>query len=515
LGHAASGTTVLYLRFAFFAWACLVALIAQPGLASAADPVADAGTPFSHEWLLGVAERMAQEKYTPPPEQPLGPLAKIGYDEYRDIRFRKGAAIWERTGRGFTVELFHPGFIYQAPVEINLVANGVARRVHFTPDVFTYGPAVRPPPNPQELSYSGFRVHYPLNRKSLQDEFLVFQGASYFRALGREQRYGLSARGLAIKTADERGEEFPAFTKFWIERPPKAAKQLVIYALLDSPSATGVYRFTAIPGLDTRIDVHATLFPRVAMESFGIAPLTSMFLFDPTNRNRFEDFRNAVHDSDGLQMLSGQGEHIWRPLANPTRLQISSFIDENPAGFGLMQRKRRPSDFEDYEARYDLRPSVWVEPLDDWGKGVVELVEIPSNREMNDNIVAFWRPAERLKRGTRHEFRYRMHWIAQEPDESPLALVTATRIGRTLHNDNALIVVDFTTPTRVPRDLRAFVSASRGTVTNVSTQAIEIAQRFRVSFELDPEDADLVELRLLLTTAEGPWSETWLYRWTR
>ena len=232
------------------------------------------------------------------------------------------------------------------------------------------------------------------------DEFLVFQGASYFRAVARGQQYGLSARGLAVRTARAEGEEFPAWTDFWIERPAEKAERIVIHAILQSRSVVGAYTFAARPGNDTVIDVDATLFARTELTAFGIAPLTSMFLFDSSNRARFDDYRSAVHDSDGLQIVNGRGERIWRPLANPASLQISAFIDDSPKGFGLLQRKRSFEDFEDAEALYNKRPSLWVEPKGQWGPGHVELVEIPSEREIHDNVVAYWQPKVPIAAGS-------------------------------------------------------------------------------------------------------------------
>jgi glucans biosynthesis protein len=177
----------------------------------------------------------------------------------------------------------------------------------------------------------------------------------------------------------------------------------VIHAPLQSPSVVGAYTFTAQPGDETVMDVDATLFA-AGGQLFGIGPLTSMFLFDESSPARFDDYRRAVHDSDGLQILSGNGERVWRQLANPKTLQVSAFTDQSPRGFGLLQRKRRFDAYEDFEARYELRPSLWVEPRGDWGQGHIELIEIPTEREIHDNIVAFWRPPRR-EAGRGRQFR--------------------------------------------------------------------------------------------------------------
>ncbi len=358
--------------------------------------------------MVARAEELAKQEYVEPPTAP-DANSKLSYDQYRAIHFQKGASIWAHQNRTFTLDLFHPGYIFDTPVNINLVIGGMGRRVLFKSDLFDYGPEVGSAPqrDEDEGGYSGFRVRAPINRPDMLDEFLVYQGASYFRAVARDQSYGLSARGLAIRTARPEGEEYPVFTDFWIERPAERATAITIHALLQSRSVVGAYTFTATPGSETDIDVIATLFPRRQITNFGIAPLTSMFLFDASSgRGRFDDFRSAVHNSDGLEMLTGSGERVWRPLANPrTIAQVSDFIDHDPKGFGLIQRKRRFEEYQDADAHFERRPSLWVEPRGDWGEGHVELVEIPSSKEINDNIVAYWQSATPLAAARRRNSR--------------------------------------------------------------------------------------------------------------
>jgi ribosomal protein S18 acetylase RimI-like enzyme len=232
--------------------------------------------------------------------------------------------------------------------------------------------------------FSGVRLYAPINSVGQFDEFLVFQGASYFRSLGAGQHYGLSARGLAVDTGEPRGEEFPLFRTFWLERPQARAKAVTVHALLDGRSVVGAYTFRITPGPETRMHIKARLFPRRDIKVMGLAPLTSMFLFGPTNRHRFDDYRSRVHDSDGLLMRTGNDRWLWRPLRNPRELQFSFFQDESPHGFGLQQRQRDLDQYHDWEARYDRRPSAWVEPIGDWGKGSIELAEIPTQREYAD-----------------------------------------------------------------------------------------------------------------------------------
>jgi glucans biosynthesis protein len=485
------------------------------GAAWAQDP--DRPTePFDRALLEARAAELAMRPHAlPPPPEGAG-RPRLTYDQYRSIRFDPAAAIWRNENRSFVVDLLYPGFIFEVPVNINLVVGGTARRVLFTNEKFSYGADVPAVVGEGNLpGYSGFRVRAPINAPDYLDEFLVFQGATYFRGVGKNQLYGISARGLAVRTARPEGEEFPAFTDFWIERPQERASEIVIHALLQSPSVVGAYTFTARAGDETLVDVKAKLFPRVALTAFGVAPLTSMFLFDGSNRARFDDYRNAVHDSDGLQILNGGGERLWRPLANPRTLQISAFLDNSPKGFGLLQRKRRFADFEDAEAQYDRRPSLWVEPGSDWGPGHVELVEIPSPRETNDNIVAYWQPATPIAAGDSREFSYRLRFAAEPLDDS-LARATATRVGQRLNPDNhRSFVIDFKGAGDVPDNIVPEVWSSAGEVFAPRGQVVAQTGAYRVAFELDPEREDIIEMRVLLHSNGKPWSETWLYRWSR
>jgi periplasmic glucans biosynthesis protein len=469
---------------------------------------------FDRAVLVAKAAELATHEHELPPRPEGEDGERLTYDQYRSIRY-SAASIWTGEDRNFTVDLFYPGFIYEVPVNINLVVGKTARRVLFKNDLFDYAPNVPLVAGTEHAGYSGFRVRAPLNEPDRLDEFLVFQGASYFRGVARGQIYGLSARGLAVLTARPEGEEFPVFTDFWIERPAEQAKQLVIHALLDSPSVVGAYSFTVQPGEETVVDVEATLFPRIELTAFGVAPLTSMFLFDGSNRARFDDYRDAVHDSDGLLIVNGRGERLWRPLGNPRMLQISAFLDDNPNGFGLVQRKRRFADYEDDEARYDQRPSLWVEPGAEWGLGHVELVEIPSDREMNDNIVAYWQPREPVPAGQSADFSYRLRFTTEPLDDS-LARVVSTRVGRSLDGEGRRsFVIDFEGAGPVPEDLVPEVSSSAGEIHAARGHVVSETGAYRASFELDADGEDLVELRVALHSGSRPWSETWLYRWTR
>ena len=470
---------------------------------------------FSRQWLDDRAKELASQEYV---EQKLpadSPLNNLNYDDYRKIQFQRSATIWKNEDRNFRLSPMHPGFLFKTPVKLNLVVGGISRRILYTSEIFNYDEEQQAAKESEAPGYSGFKLTTPINKPGIWDEFLVYQGGTYFRALGKDNWYGLSARGLAVNTAKPSGEEFPVFSEFWIERPKEQSDTLVIHALLESPSLTGAFTFIATPGDKTVIEVKSTLYPRRNISSFGIAPLTSMYLFNDLNRNRFDDFRPAVHDSDGLFMLNSQNEKIWRPLANPRKLQVSVFQDESFKGFGLFQRHREFRDFDDIEAHYEDRPSAWVEPIGKWGPGHVELVEIPTNSEIHDNIVAFWQPAEPLKAQKPYSFHYKISWSSLFAVEDKGGRIVSSASGRTLGNENSRdYVIDYTA-TDLPDDLVVNAIASTGKITGVIQKFIPNTGLYRVVVKFEPDNQDISELRVSLSTKDKPWGETWLYRWSR
>lgn len=471
---------------------------------------------FSYAHVVNEARQLAKEAYRPVPEVDSN-LRALSYDSYRDIRYKAEHQIWRGQERGFTLDLLHSGFVYRHNVEIFLVEDGVARHVPYNPELFDFGPLAQSARGTASPGYSGIRVRTALNDTEYLDEFAVFQGATYLRAVGQGQNYGLSARGLAIATAEPKGEEFPIFRRFWIERPKKYSKSIIVYALLDSPSATGAYQFEIFPGPATRMDVDVTLFARQNIERLGLAPLTSMFLFNLVSRRSFDDFRTAVHDSDGLLARRSNGEQIWRPLRNPTTLELSSFMDIDPAGFGLLQRARDIADFNDLEAHYERRPSAWVEPKGKWGTGEVVLVEIPTDSETNDNIVAFWRPKDPLNAGESMQFGYWLSW-GPPPSNRNLAYVTSTLSGLALHGEGRVFIVDFAAGPHAPEALHEHIEpnvwASRGEIADIVGRFDVPTNRYRLSFRLLVGEGEPIELGGVLRKAGKPASETWLYRWT-
>ena len=476
--------------------------------------------PFGPDTVVSLAADLASRPYEARPNVP-EPWRALTYDEYRLIWFNTQKAVWQGTDVPFRLDLFHPGLYFPQAVEVNVVRDGRAHRLAFDYALFDRTDEAPDLPIDETMGYSGLRLRTEFDELGIFREFSVFQGASYFRAIGEGMVYGLSARGLALRTGDADGEEFPDFTRFWIEETAPGAESVTVHALLDGPSVAGAFRFDLTPGAACVIDVEATLFPRVDLDHVGLAPLTSMFLYDQTNRWRFSDFRPAIHDSDGLAIWNGAGERLWRPLANPVDLQLSAFVDENPRGFGLMQRAERLSDFADLEARYERRPSLWIEPREGWGPGAVRLVEIPADKEIYDNVVAYWRPRDPLPAGEAQRYAYRMTWFDEAgpgPAAASLSRVLDTHIGDNFTRDRLVAAIDFAPSPDFEGDLSAIsalATASGGDVSEGVVQANPETGGVRLAFTFDPGDLPKVELRAQLTRDGRPASEVWLYRWTR
>lgn len=475
------------------------------------------GETFAADHVRKLAQELAARDFAKPRIDLPEPFNALNAQQYRDIRFRPEASVWRGEGLGYEVQLLPLGWLYDTPVEIWVVEGGNARLLRADSASFSIGPSIEKAPDAAPFSFSGFRIVGQLDTVETMSDFVSFQGASYFKAVGRQQGYGLSARGLAVNTARPGGEEFPVFRAFWIEKPPAAAGEIVIHALLDSDSVAGAYRFTIRPGRSTDIEVESVLFPRRSMTHVGIAPLTSMYFHGPAQGRIDRDYRPAVHNSEGLAVINGHGERLWRPLANPKTLQTSAFVDKDLKGFGFVQRDRSFSGYEDLEARYDRRPTVWIEPQESWGDGYVELIEIPINEDIHDNIVAYWKPAKAMEPGRRYKFSYRMTWGDEVPAVWSGASVVKTQVGAGRAPDTTLFVVDFAGP--AVRDARempvAELNATSGTTSGLSVQRHPEIQGFRVKFELNPSGTELVELRLCLKLAGQLISENWLYRWTK
>lgn len=491
------------------------------GLVTASGPLAPRA--FSFEQVIELARQRAAQPPTAPATSALPPeLASLDYDQYRDIRFKPDRALWRQEKLPFELMYFHLGFFQTQPVRLHEVVQGQVRPLGFDPSQFDYGKNRLSPRQWGDIGLAGFRVHANLNSPTYKDELVVFLGASYFRAIGAGQHYGLSARGLAVDTVGgQGGEEFPRFTEFWIERPAGKATSVVIHALLESRRVTGAYRFEVRPGEDTVTEVQSRLFLRPGAQppiaTLGIAPLTSMYMFGENQPHR-TDFRPEVHDSDGLMVHSGSGEWLWRPLINPAQPLTTSFAMPSLRGFGLMQRDRTFSSYEDVEARYDRRPSAWVEPTHDWGPGRVELVQLPTPDETNDNIVAYWVPSKLPSAGEPLRLDYRIHWQGQRQQRPPSAWVVQTRVGRgfaELAPGEHQFIVDFAGPAidglAADAPLRAQVSAgANGQIVEQALYRNEAAQSWRLALRVRQQQPDQpVELRAFLQHQHNTVSETW------
>ena len=478
--------------------------------------------PFDYAWLKGHARALAGRPYQKRAGTLPDEVTTLDYDQYQAIGYRDDHALWGASGRRFRLKFFHVGGKYfGVPVRMHEVIDGMAQELAYDPALFDYGKSgLRAARMPKDMGFAGFRVNFHSNWKH---DIASFLGASYFRSVGGERQYGLSARGLAINSGGD--EEFPYFTDFWLERPADDAAMLTIYALMDSPSVAGAYRFDLHPGDRMVMDVDAALYPRKEIDRVGIAPLTSMFQHGENDRRMANDWRPEIHDSDGLSMWAGSGEWLWRPLANPSQSRFSAFTDENPRGFGLLQRDRDFDHYQDDGAFYERRPSLWVEPKSGWGKGTIQLVELPTDDETSDNIVAFWTPAAKPRAGEERLFSYRLHWGARPPVQASAARVVATRtgiggvVGRKRTYMSWRFAVDFEggdlSLVGEETKMAAVITTSRGTVEIASARPLKSIHGYRAMFDLKlpDETRTAVELRMYLAYAGQTMSETWCYQW--
>ena len=472
-------------------------------------------TPFDRSIVRQLAREAANKPYKAPDTKLPDNLKDLDYDHYRQIRFQPERALWRTEKLPFEIQFFHRGFFYSPRIDIYEVTNGQATKIPYRPADFSFGPNTPPAPE-TDLGYGGFRIHAPINKPDYYDEVCVFLGASYFRAVAKGEIYGLSARGLAINTGEAKGEEFPLFKAFWIEKPAANANSIVVHALLDSESTTAAYRFTIRPGDATVFDVELAVYPRIALDHAGLMPMTSMFFFGPNDRNNVDDYRPSVHDSDGITIYNGRGEELWRPLSNPRDLQVSTFADLNPRGFGLMQRQKNFFAYQDLESSFEKRPSLWAEPIGDWGEGSVQLIEIPTKEEIHDNIAAFWRPKEPLQAKGEYTYTYRLHWGPSTPKGSSLARFSRTGVGAK-GDDGRIFVLDLIgeqLKSIDPNSIRGTVTAEKAEIRNIVTQPNPAIGGWRLSFEFSTKEKSPIELRALLMHGDNAISEVWVYRWS-
>ena len=491
----------------------------------------EAPQPFSYDLFKARARDLAHAAYTPPRPAP-DVVQKINYEEWGKIRFRTDAALFADGPGRFPYTFFHLGLFFQKAVDMHVVEGGASRRIVYDQSYFDMPEDSVARQLPRGAGFAGLRLQEARDGALdwRRNDWVAFLGAAYFRAIGELRQYGLSARGVALDVAvADRSEEFPDFTQFYLDSQ-ETADSVTLYALMEGPSIVGAYKFVMKRGKGVIMDIEATLFTRAQVSRFGMAPLTSMYWFSETKKDTAEDWRPEVHDSDGLCMWTGNGERLWRPLNNPPRIMVSAFSDNNPRGFGLCQRDRVFDHYMD-GVNYDRRPTLWVEPLptaqgEGWGKGSVQLCEIPTDDEIHDNIVAMWVPEKPIPAGAEIDLAYRLYWVADEPFQPKLARCVATRMGRGgqpgLPRPKGVrkFVVEFlggplaTLPYGVKPEIVA--NASRGSLQGyrlVEAVADDVPGHWRAEFDLDVDGADPVELRLFLQAGGQILTETWMFQY--
>lgn len=480
---------------------------------------------FSYDWLKRHARACAARPYQAPPRPDPSIVSKIDYDAHGKLRYRKECLLYRDSA--YPISFQHVGNFFPKTVRMHAIYGATAREVLYDPAYFTIDEShVAAGLEEQPSAFAGFWVHEP-TRKGGFDEvepWATFLGASYFRGVGELGQVGLSARGIALAPGAPGPEEFPDFTAYWFEPAESEEAPVTIYALLDGPSVAGAYRFLLHRTSGVVMDIEANIHPRRTIERLGFAPLTSMYWFSETAKPTMVDWRPEVHDSDGLEMWTGAGERIWRPLNNPSQITLSSFQDDNPRGFGLMQRDHNFDHYLD-GVGYHKRPSAWVEPQGDWGRGVVQLIEIPAHDEIHDNICAMWIPEVPHGAGSHIEIAYRLHWLAESPYPSGLARCVATRLGKGGQPGKPRpegvrkFMVEFLGGplSKLPYGTlpEPVLNTSRGTFSYVYTEAVpnDVPGHWRAQFDLTVGGDESVEIRCYLRDGNTVLTETWLYQY--
>ncbi|MFM2445544.1 MAG: hypothetical protein RJB09_2730 [Pseudomonadota bacterium] len=504
----------------------------RPASAQAKKPAAPVIPRFDYEDVVARARELSESAFQPrvtrlPPE-----LDQLDWDAWRVIRFRNEPdPIQDPTGR-YKLGVFHLGHLFKTEVKINLVVNGATKAFDYSPKNFEYAQAGFGKNLPANLGYAGFRISFPLNSAKTFDELISFVGASYFRFLGRDQKYGLSARGLAIGSGNlDNNEEFPFFREFWIEQPAQAGDKITIYALLDTPSLAGAYQFDIYPQDETALNVTASVYPRVPVKRLGMAPLTSMFLMGENDRhmndrNKYDEFRPELHDSDGLMIHTDAGGWLWRPLKNPLIQEVQRFRVNGLKGFGLMQRDRDFKNYTDIELAYEERPSYWIEPTHDWGTGEVELIELATKDETADNIVCAFVPDGVLEPGKRFTFGYKIRSMHDGLSLHKLGYVRETfnappaGLGgnEAVLADARRLIVDFTGGDlayylKHPDLVRIVAHAQRAQVVRSFLVPNPKIGGFRAMIDVKFEHETVGTIQCLLQAEGKQITENWQYAW--
>jgi periplasmic glucans biosynthesis protein len=487
---------------------------AQSRLQGVLQGVMASGKPFSRDMVVSAARELAKQPYLAPSTQLPDPFAGLSLEQYNQIQAKAETSIWADQQNGFMVEPLHRGYVYDVPVLVYTVSNDVVFGIAYDQNRFNFG-KLTPPTLLPDLAYSGLKIHTV--QDGVKRELVTFQGATFYRSLAKGQVAGSMARAVSIRTGDPRGEEISQFRAFWLEQP-KIGSPLVVHALADSESLVVAFRFTIHANDATIMDTEATFFPRVAIDNIGFGGMQAMHFFSPASPRRMDgDYRASSHEASGLQVQRGNNEWLWRPLNNPAQLQVSSFLDENVKGFGLVQRNRDFGAYQDDNQHYELKPTLWIEPLNDWGQGAVQLVEIPTEADVNQNILAFWRPKNTLNAGQELNVAYRQFWSWKVHERPDLGSVTTTRVGR-LGAKRRRFLIEFSgnqfNLDRKAEDFKLILTNNLGAITAQKLIYDPDHKIVRVIFDLDPANETLIELRALIELGGIAQTETWLYRWT-
>ena len=505
-------------QFAATASASMLATLPQAHAQTAA-PKAH----FGMEDVVARAKALSESPFQDAPPPLPKEIANLDFDTWRSLRFNPSKAFLADRNGAYRLELFHLGHLFKRPVVVNIVHDGIVAPIPYSPSLFEMDRLKLKQVLPVGLGFAGFRLHTHLNDPQRFDELIAFLGASYFRFLGRDQHYGLSCRAIAVNAGTDQ-EEFPFFKEFWVNSPAVDAARVTVYGLLDGASVTGAVQMEIYPGMNTVVDVHFTLFTRRDNVKLGFAPLTSMFLNGENDHRIASGYRPQLHDSDGLLMHSGHGEWIWRALRNPAKPEISSFMDQSIKGFGLLQRERAFSAYQDIDLAYQNRPSYWVEPHGDWGKGRVELIELPTADESNDNIVASFVPEVTPAVGKPFNFSYQITATRNMPHLSPggraihtfVAPAAALGAKDPAPTDSTRFIIDFADGDLAfylhdPALLKVMASASNGKILRTAIEANPAIGGFRANVDVQVPAGQAADVRVFLQAGARTLTETWTF----
>ena len=485
---------------------------------------------FSFDGLKNVAERMAREPFTPPPQPDPDIVSKIDYERWGQIHFNTDSALFANGPGQFPVTFFHIGKFFPKSVEMYVVEGGQARPILYDQAMFDMPPDSPARLLPKAIGFAGFRIQEPRDRKLdwRKNDWAAFLGAAYFRAIGELYQYGLSARGVAVDTAVAgRDEDFPDFTHFYIEAPT-SNDTIVVNALLNGASVTGAYRFTMTRGKGVVMTDRAHAQPAQGHRAprHRAADHHVLVLRDQEGHR---DRLAAGGARFGRARACGlaRGERIWRPLNNPERTTASAFADQSPRGYGTLQRDRVFDHYLDGVYLRSPTEPLGRSPSDDWGQGAVQLIEIPTDDEIHDNVVATWVPADPATAGKSLRLQVqaalgaptspiRRRWPAASQPGSGAAASPACPAPPGVRK----FMVEFLGGPleHLPFGVKpeAVLYTSRGHFTSyLYTEAVPdgVNGHWRAQFDLVVDGTDPVEMRCHLKTGNDILTETWAFQY--